>query len=102
VASLPPVSSVFAAFLGFNPLQTLLQPTGVLARLPAKSVQLLTGKEYFPHLISQPFHHGLVVVFLAAAIMALVAAVVSMMRGSQYFHGQDDEPADVRDANSSA
>ena len=58
-----PFRSVFAAFLGFNPLQTLLEPTGVLARLPAKSVQTLTGKEFFPHLISQPFHHGLVVVF---------------------------------------
>jgi MFS family permease len=91
VASLPPVSSVFAAFLGFNPLQTLLEPTGVLARLPAKSVQILTGKEFFPHLISEPFRHGLVVVFSAAAVMAGIAAVVSLMRGSQYFHGQDDE-----------
>ena len=91
VASLPPVSSVFAAFLGFNPLQSLLAPTGVLARLPVKSVQTLTGKEFFPHLISQPFHHGLVVVFLAAAVMAGIGAVISSMRGSQYSHGQDDE-----------
>jgi MFS family permease len=89
VASLPPVSSVFAAFLGYNPLRTLLEPTGVLAHLPARSVQVLTGKEFFPHLISQPFHHGLVVVFSAAALMATVAAVVSVMRGSRYHHGQD-------------
>jgi MFS family permease len=98
VASLPPVSSVFAAFLGFNPLQTLLEPTGVLARLPAKSVQILTGKEFFPHLISQPFHHGLVVVFTAAAIMATIAALVSLMRGSQYYHGQDDPPGNEEPA----
>jgi MFS family permease len=95
VAHLPPVSSVFAAFLGFNPIQTLLAPTGVLARLPAHSVATLTGKEFFPKLISQPFHHGLVVVFTAAAIMAAVAAIVSSMRGSQYFHGQDDKPSDT-------
>jgi hypothetical protein len=95
VASLPPVSSVFAAFLGFNPLQTLLSPTGVLGRLPAHSVQIITGKEFFPHLISQPFHRGLVVVFIAAAVMAGTAAVVSAMRGSQYFHGQDDKEAEV-------
>jgi MFS family permease len=92
VASLPPVSSVFAAFLGYNPLQTLLDPSGVLARLPAKSVQILTGKEFFPHLISQPFHNGLVVVFTAAAIMATVAAAVSVLRGSPYYHDQDDKP----------
>jgi MFS family permease len=102
VASLPPVSSVFAAFLGFNPLQTLLDPTGVLARLPARSVSILTGKEFFPHLISQPFHSGLVVVFTAAAIMATVAAVVSLMRGSQYFHGQDDKPAEEQPAEATA
>jgi MFS family permease len=95
VAHLPPVSSVFAAFLGFNPIQTLLAPTGVLARLPAHSVATLTGKEFFPKLISQPFHHGLVVVFTAAAIMAAVAAIVSAMRGSQYFHGQGDKASET-------
>ncbi|HUJ67225.1 MAG TPA: MFS transporter, partial [Acidimicrobiales bacterium] len=94
VAHLPPVSSVFAAFLGYNPIQTLLAPTGVLARLPAQSVATLTGKKFFPDLISDPFHHGLVVVFLAAAIMAAVAAVVSAMRGTQYYHGQDDGKPD--------
>jgi hypothetical protein len=95
VAHLPPVSSVFAAFLGFNPIQTLLAPTGVLAQLPAHSVATLTGKEFFPRLISEPFHHGLVVVFTAAAIMAAVAAIVSAMRGSQYFHGQDKKASDT-------
>jgi MFS family permease len=95
VAHLPPVSSVFAAFLGFNPIQTLLAPTGVLAQLPAHSVATLTGKEFFPKLISQPFHQGLVVVFTAAAIMAAVAAIVSAMRGSQYFHGQDKKASDT-------
>jgi EmrB/QacA subfamily drug resistance transporter len=93
VAHLPPVSSVFAAFLGYNPIQTLLAPTGVLTRLPAASVATLTGKRFFPNLISEPFHNGLMVVFIAAAIMAAVAAVVSAMRGSQYYHGQDDNQA---------
>ena len=64
------------------------------ARLPAQNVATLTGKTFFPHLISQPFHHGLVVVFLAAAIMAVIAAIVSAMRGSQYYHGQEDIEAD--------
>jgi MFS family permease len=95
VAHLPPVSSVFAAFLGYNPIQTLLGPTGVLKRLPAQSVATLTGRRFFPNLISQPFHNGLVVVFIAAAVMGAIAAIVSAMRGTQYYHGQDDIQSDT-------
>lgn len=81
VAGLPPVSTLFAAFLGQNPVQHLLEPTGLLATLPAHNVAALTGTTFFPELISGPFHHGLSVVFVAAAIMALVAAVASAARG---------------------
>jgi MFS family permease len=52
-ASLPPVSSVFAAFLGYNPIRTLLGPS--LAHLPASRVAFLTGRAFFPRLISAPF-----------------------------------------------
>jgi MFS family permease len=92
-ASLPPVSTVFAAFLGFNPVATLLRPSGILSKLPAESVNLLTGKSFFPKLISVPFHQGLVVVFSAATAMAVLAAVVSLMRGERYFHVDPDAPA---------
>jgi len=96
VAGLPPVGSLFASFLGYNPIQTLLEPTGALDRLPTDNAATLTGKEFFPHLISQPFHDGLVVVFLAAAIMSLVAAGASLMSGGTYVHqetGQEQGPA---------
>jgi MFS family permease len=103
VASLPPVSTVFAAFLGYNPIQTLLKPTGVLARLPAESVATLTGKRFFPDLISQPFHDGLVVVFTTAALMAVVAAVVSLMRGTQYYYqGKDGSQSTGQDGEVTA
>jgi MFS family permease len=78
IGALPPVGSLFAAFLGYNPLAALLGPTGVLAHLPAANAATLTGKEFFPHLISGPFHQGLVVVFVAAAVMSLVAAFASV------------------------
>jgi MFS family permease len=84
VAQLPPVSSVFASFLGVNPIQHLLAPTGELARLPAASVNTLTGRQFFPQLISGPFHHGLVVVFSAAAVLSLLGAVASLLRGGRY------------------
>jgi MFS family permease len=84
VATLPPVSSLFAALLGVNPVQHLLAPSGVLAKLPVASQQVLTGREFFPDLISAPFHHGLVVVFAVAAALAVLAAFASLLRGGRY------------------
>jgi len=89
VAELPPVGSLFASFLGYNPVHTLLAPSGTLATLPAQNATTVTGKEFFPQLFSGPFHHGLVVVFLTAAIMSLVAAGASWLSGRTYVN-QDD------------
>jgi MFS family permease len=83
IAHLPPVSTVFAAMLGYNPVQNLLAPTGLLHTLPAANVARLTGKTFFPTLISGPFHHGLMIVFTAAALMAVCGAAVSWMRGKK-------------------
>jgi MFS family permease len=88
VSHLPPVSTVFAALLGYNPVQHLLQPSGVLATLPHHNVAVLTGRQFFPHLISAPFHHGLVIVFSAAAAMSLVGALVSLLRGRQFYYDE--------------
>jgi MFS family permease len=81
IAHLPPVSTVFAAMLGYNPVHNLLEPTGLLATLPPHDVAVLTGNQFFPTLISGPFHHGLMIVFSAAAIMSVTGAVVSLLRG---------------------
>jgi MFS family permease len=89
VAGLPPVSSLFAAFLGFNPIQMLLGPTGALQHVSAQQAATLTGGEFFPRLISAPFHTGLVVVFTAAALMSVIAAVASLARGKRYVHGEE-------------
>ncbi|MCX4744434.1 MFS transporter [Kitasatospora sp. NBC_01287] len=80
IAALPPVGTLFAAFLGYNPVQQLLGPH-VLSQLPAANAQTLTGRQFFPHLISGPFHDGLVVVFSLAIAMSLVAAAASLPRG---------------------
>jgi MFS family permease len=89
VAGLPPVGSLFASFLGYNPIQTLLAPFGTLDTLPSANAAQLTGKTFFPHLITTPFHDGLVVVFLAAAGMSLVAALASVLAGGKYVHEED-------------
>ena len=92
VAHLPPVSTMFAALLGYNPVGHLLAPSGALARLPARNVAVLTGKQFFPHLISGPFHHGLIIVFTAAACMSLIGAVISLLRGKQFYYDGPDGP----------
>jgi MFS family permease len=84
VGMLPPVSSLFAAVLGVNPIRHLLAPSGVLAQLPAAHRQILTGRTFFPHLISGPFHDGLQVVFAVAAALAVLAALASSLRGGRY------------------
>ncbi|MFG1931907.1 MFS transporter [Mycobacterium sp. NPDC048908] len=76
VADTPPVGSLFAAFLGYNPLAQLLTPFGALQQ-PGVDAATLTGKDFFPHLISGPFHSGLVVVFTAAAVMMAIGAAAS-------------------------
>ncbi|HXR72074.1 MAG TPA: MFS transporter [Actinocrinis sp.] len=79
VAALPPVGVLFAAFLGYNPIQQLLGPH-VLSALPAHNAATLTGRQFFPHLISGPFHDGLIVVFWLAIGMSLVGALASAIR----------------------
>ncbi|MGH3181447.1 MAG: MFS transporter [Streptosporangiaceae bacterium] len=93
VGHLPPVSTMFAALLGYNPVRTLRAPSGVLAKLPAHNVAVLTGRQFFPHLITAPFHHGLVIVFTAAAIMSVAGALVSLLRGKQFYYDDDRAPS---------
>ena len=87
-AHLPPVSILFAAFLGYNPIQHLLG-AHALGALSAHSRALLTGRTFFPHLISPPFRNGLSEAFAFAIVACLVAALASLMRGGRY-HAADE------------
>src|SRR5580698_6645095 len=91
LAALPPVSIMFAALLGYNPISTLLGP--VVAKLPASHAAYLTGHTFFPSLISAPFHHGLDIAFDFAIAACLVAALASLLRGKKYVHDLDGVPA---------
>ena len=89
-AHLPPVSILFAAFLGYNPIQHLLGST-TLAHISAHSQAILTGRSFFPHLISAPFRSGLHEALYFAIAACLVAAAASLMRGTPY-RPDDEEP----------
>jgi hypothetical protein len=81
---------LFSALLGFNPIKSMLAPTGALARLPARNAAILTGKQFFPNLISGPFHHGLVIVFSAAIAMSVLGALISLLRGKQFYYAEPE------------
>jgi len=85
LSHMPPTGYLFAAFLGFNPLKELLG-AHVLGALPAINVHRLVGKEFFPSLIAHPFKDGIVYVLIFAAVMCLIAALASWMRGGKFVH----------------
>ncbi len=85
VAHLPPVSTLFAAFLGYNPMQHLLG-NSVLAHLSAANRAAITGRGFFPTLIAVPFRQGLHAAFDFAIVACLVAAAASWMRGGKYVY----------------
>jgi MFS family permease len=98
VSHLPPVGSLFAAFLGYNPMATLLGPTA-LHHMTLAQAHYITGRSFFPHLISGPFGKGLEKAFDFAAIVCLLGAVASLLRGGKYHYTEPggepvaDEPA---------
>ena len=87
IAHLPPTSALFAAFLGYNPMANLLPP-GVLHALPAANQANLLGHSYFPNLISPPFLLGLHGAFYLSAVMCVIAAAASVLRGKRYVYDQ--------------
>jgi MFS family permease len=97
VANEPPIGSLFSAFLGYNPIQELLGPTGALQHLSSTQSAYVTGRTFFPQLIEQPFAHGLHLAFTFAAIASLIGVIASALRGGRYSHQTEslsDELAD--------
>ena len=90
VAHLPPVGSLFAAFLGYNPMATTLGPE--LAHLPHHTAAFLTGHKFFPSLVAHPFATGIHEAFYFAAGCCLLAAVASWLRGGKYYHEEAVDP----------
>jgi EmrB/QacA subfamily drug resistance transporter len=93
ISHLPPTSALFAAFLGYNPMATLL-PANVLHALSAANQAHLLGRSYFPNLISPPFLLGLHGAFYLSAAICIIAALASLLRGKRYVYGQE-KAADV-------
>jgi MFS family permease len=85
VANLPPTGALFAAFLGYDPIKTLV-PTAVMQQLPAASQAALLSNTFFPNLISTPFDDGLRIAFLISIVLVLIAAVASAISGRRFIY----------------
>jgi hypothetical protein len=85
IANAPPVAYLFAAFLGYNPLATMI-PSSVLHALPPQQAAVITSRAFFPKLIEPAFHRGLVEVLIFSIVMCLIGAVASWVRGGKYIY----------------
>jgi EmrB/QacA subfamily drug resistance transporter len=83
VSHLPAVSTLFAAFLGYNPVQHLIGPA-VLSHLSTAQQHSLTGRSFFPGLIAAPFRNGLHAALDFAVVASVLAAAASWTRGAHY------------------
>lgn len=88
LSEMPPTSALFAAFLGYNPMQQLI-PAKAMKTLPEATQHILVGKAFFPHIIAPALMSSLQLAFWISAGISLVAAIVSMMRGGKYVYTED-------------
>ena len=86
ISHLPPITSLFSSLLGYDPISQILGPSA-LAKLPAHSAAILSGRSFFPHLLATPFADGLTLAFTFGAVACALAAVASLLRGGRYVHG---------------
>jgi MFS family permease len=97
ISGLPPIGVLFASFLGYNPIQKLLGPSGLLKRLSPHQIAYLTSRSFFPHLITAPFGRGLHYAFDFAIACSVIAAAASLLRGSKYVDEQSPTSAEIED-----
>jgi hypothetical protein len=92
ISALPPITILFATFLGYNPVSHLVG-SKLLSQLPPASARALTGRSFFPNLISGPFHTGLHIAFGFSIACCLIAAVASWSRGSRFIAADHEATA---------
>jgi ABC-type antimicrobial peptide transport system permease subunit len=94
LSATPASAALFASFLGYNPVATILQglPASLLNAMPKATIDFLTGSSFFPNAISSPFMAALRVAFIIGAVMCVIAAVCSALRGKKYVNDQPKLP----------
>ena len=94
IAHLPPIAALFGAFLGYNPMATLIPPA-VLGHLPQAAQNHLLGKTFFPNLISGPFMVGLHAAFYISAGLCLIGGIASIFRDNTKATSEPESAASI-------
>ena len=89
LSHMPPLGYIFAAFLGINPLKSLLGPT-VLSHLAPGQAAAITSRSFFPQLIGPSFKHALLLILGFAVVMSVIAAIASALRGEKFIHVDEE------------
>jgi MFS family permease len=102
LSNIPPTGALFSAFLGYNPVDSILAnlPPSVVASIPAATKTTITGTTWFPSAFATAFMPALKLSFYIGAAFCAVAAVLSWLRGGTYIHGMED-PEEVEDSKDS-
>ncbi|MDG7014295.1 MAG: MFS transporter [Nitrososphaerota archaeon] len=92
-ANISPTGALFAAFLGYNPvgsiitqLQNMPQTAQLVASIPQQTMNLITGNIFFPNAIAPPFMTALALAFYVGLGLSMAAAVSSLLRGRVYIY----------------
>lgn len=94
-SSISPTSALFSAFLGYNPMVTILslpQLASVVHQIPTATYNYLTGQTFFPTAIAPAFISALDLSFYIGAALSIAAAIASLLRGKVYIHEEELSP----------
>ena len=88
LSKIPPTGALFAAFLGYNPVASMLNnlPASVTSMIPDATKTALESNTWFPSMLSKAFMPSLQLSFYIGAFLSLIAAVLSALRGQRYIH----------------
>jgi MFS family permease len=91
LSNISPTAALFSAFLGFNPVSSILSalPAPLAAMIPHSTFNTLTGTTWFPSTLANAFIPSLQTSFYIGAILSAIAAVLSALRGGKYVHGDE-------------
>lgn len=97
---IPPTSALFSAFLGYNPMQTILGffPSGYISSILSNSViTVLEGKTWFPNALAGAFMGSLRISFYIGSVLFAIAAILSAARGKRYVFDESEFAPKVTD-----
>ena len=88
LSKIPPTAALFSAFLGYNPVESILAalPPSITAIIPVSTLNILTGTTWFPSTLANAFLPSLATSFYIGAVISAIAAVLSALRGGKYIH----------------